>query len=263
MRAERRERGNAVGRRGTPAGEANMRTDRRERGTGGCRREGAPGGGRTGAGRNGPARFRLKVEYEGSRYRGWQVQENARTVQGELVTAARSVLGPAFVDLQGAGRTDAGVHALEQGAHLDASISHSEAGRLRYGLNTALPHDIHVLEVRPAPPGFHARTSSLERSYLYQVARRRTAFGKRLAWWVRDPLDGAAMVRVAREFQGEHDYRSFVDGRWEEGTRLALAGVEVVEEGSLVLVRVRGEHFLWKVVRRVVGVLVEAGRGSV
>ncbi len=243
-----------------------MRVEEQERKKAGGRRDrrgGAPAGGRKGAGRGRPVRFRLKVEYEGTRYRGWQVQENARTVQGELLAVARSLLGQTFADLQGAGRTDAGVHALEQGAHLDAYVSPSEAGQLADGLNEGLPHDIHVLEVRPAPPGFDARTSARERVYLYQVARRRSAFGKRLAWWVRDPLDGKAMARAAEIFPGEHDFRSFVDGRWEEGTRLALSGVEVVEEGALLLVRVRGAHFLWKVVRRVVGVLVEAGRGKV
>ncbi len=114
------------------------------------------------------------------------------------------------------------------------------------------------------PHRFHARHDAVSRSYVYQVARRRTAFAKPFVWWVKDELDVRVMREAAGAFVGMHDFRSFTDADPEEGsTRVQLGAIEVKEDGDLVLVRVTGSHFVWKMVRRVVGVLVEAGRGRV
>lgn len=207
-------------------------------------------------------RYKLILEYDGTRYRGWQVQANARTVQGEILAAARRALGTDAVDLQGAGRTDAGVHALGQAAHLDAETALAPE-RLRAALNDALPPDIHILELAKAPPGFHARKDARARVYLYQVSRRRTALAKRFVWWVRQPLDLARMERCARRFEGFHDFRSFMDARaGDKSSLVALDEVRLQAAGDLVLFRFRGSHFLWKMVRRMVGVLVAIGRGD-
>jgi tRNA pseudouridine38-40 synthase len=206
-------------------------------------------------------RYRLTIEYAGTRYSGWQVQKNARTVQGELLRAVREASGVAAPELQGSGRTDAGVHALQQVAHLDLPKA-TAPEMLRRQVNDTLPADINVLRIEPVPHRFHARHDAVSRSYVYQVARRRTAFAKPFVWWVKDDLDVRAMRETAGLFVGMHDFRSFTDADPEEGSTLVqLGAIEVKEDGALVLVRVTGSHFVWKMVRRVVGVLVEAGRG--
>ena len=210
-------------------------------------------------------RFKLTIEYAGTRYSGWQIQKNARTVQGELDRAVRTVTGRKDFELYGAGRTDAGVHALGQVAHLDVAAAPPPDTLLRR-VNDELPSDINVLKVERVSHRFHARHSATSRRYIYQIARRRTAFAKPFVWWVKDPLDVPRMQRAAAAFVGLHDFASFgaTDGPRDEGasTRVLVEGVAVVEDGDVVLVTVEGSHFLWKMVRRVVGVLVEIGRGA-
>jgi tRNA pseudouridine38-40 synthase len=207
-------------------------------------------------------RFKLIIEYAGTRYSGWQIQKNARTIQGELVRAAREVTGAGQLELYGAGRTDAGVHALGQVAHLDVRTS-LPAETLRRRINDELPPDINVLSTVPAPHRFHARHDAKSRIYLYQIARRRTAFAKPFVWWIREPLDLEAMAEAAAAFQGFNDFASFTaDDPDEKSTTVAVSNVSVSESGALVLVRVEGSHFLWKMVRRMVGVLVAVGQGG-
>jgi tRNA pseudouridine38-40 synthase len=206
-------------------------------------------------------RFKLSLEYVGTRYSGWQIQKNARTIQGELQQAARP-LSRGYLELYGAGRTDAGVHALGQVAHLDLDTNLPPEA-LRHRLNDVLPADINVLHAARVSRRFHARHSALARSYLYQVSRRRTAFGKAFVWWVKDELDDGAMQEAARHFTGLHDFRAFAAADPEGGsTRVKVENVQLRSEGDLILLRVVGSHFLWKMVRRMVGVLVEVGRGS-
>ena len=208
------------------------------------------------------ARFKLTLEYAGTRYSGWQVQKNARTVQGDLNRAVYEAIGDAFVDSQGSGRTDAGVHALRQVAHLDVTRApHPE--QLRRRINDGLPADIHVRAVVPVPRTFHARHSAVRRSYLYQISRRRTAFAKPFVWWIRDDVDVAAMRAAAAAFVGLNDFRAFSDDDPDEkSTKVLLEEVALVEADDLVLVRVAGSHFLWKMVRRMVGVLGAVGTGE-
>jgi tRNA pseudouridine38-40 synthase len=206
-------------------------------------------------------RYRLAIEYAGTRYSGWQVQKNARTVQGELLRAVREATGASDPEMQGSGRTDAGVHAVGQVAHLDLPTA-VQPELLRRQMNDVLPSDINVLAVVPVPHRFHARRDPVARSYVYQVARRRTAFAKPYVWWVKDDLDAGAMREAAGAFVGMHDFRSFTDSDPDEvSTRVQVDAIEVKEDGALILVRVAGSHFVWKMVRRIVGVLVEVGRG--
>ncbi len=206
------------------------------------------------------ARFKLFLEYEGTRYRGWQIQKNARTVQGELLHALHTVFNTDQVEFQGAGRTDAGVHALCQVAHLDVQTMLAPE-IIKFKVNDLLPADINILEVQKTSPTFHARHDAVARSYVYQIARRRTALGKRLVWWVKDTLDVERMHEAARLFTGIHDFQSFTeDDPEEKSTKLHLETVEVLEHGDLLLIRIVGSHFIWKVVRRMVGVLVEVAR---
>src|SRR6476659_3990404 len=212
-------------------------------------------------------RFKLTIEYAGTRYSGWQIQKNARTVQGEIDQAARKVTGRKDFELYGSGRTGAGVHALAQVAHLDVSTS-LPAETLRRRLNDDLPADINILTARVVPHRFHARHDAVARRYLYQVATRRTAFAKPYVWWVKEAIDVGRMNDAARSFVGLRDFRSFAAGDGHDdadekpSTRVLVDHVDVGGEGHLVLISVQGSHFLWKMVRRIVGVLVEIGRGG-
>ena len=119
-------------------------------------------------------RYKLTIEYAGTKYSGWQIQQNARTVQGEIDAAVREVTGRRDFELYGSGRTDAGVHALGQVAHLDVATSLLPES-LRRKLNDELPADINILGAQVVPHRFHARHDAVARRYLYQVATRRTS----------------------------------------------------------------------------------------
>jgi len=204
--------------------------------------------------------YRLTIEYEGTRYRGWQEQKNARTVAGELRRALEASAG-APVELGGSGRTDAGVHAAAQVAHARWREAVDPA-RVLAAANAALPADIHLLALEPAPPRFHARHDAVARSYLYQLARRRTAFGKRFVWWVDRPVDVATMASCAARLAGRHDFVRFADRREEGSTLVEVERAELAEVGDLVLFRIVASHFLWRMVRRLVGALVAVGAGE-
>ena len=205
-------------------------------------------------------RFKLLIEYAGTRYSGWQIQKNARTVQGEIERAIREVSKRREFELYGSGRTDAGVHALAQVAHLEL-YTELPPESLRRKINDELPADIHVRAIEAVPHRFHARHDAVARCYLYQISRRRTAFGKPVVWWIRDPLDVGLMRAAADEFVGMKDFRAFTDDEPEEkSTRVLVDSIDIVESGALILIRVQGSHFLWKMVRRVVGVLAAVGR---
>jgi tRNA pseudouridine38-40 synthase len=207
-------------------------------------------------------RFRLLIEYAGTRYSGWQVQKNARTVQGEIDAAVREVTGERTFELYGSGRTDAGVHALGQVAHLDVRTSLAP-DRLVRQLNDLLPPDINILGAAKVPHRFHARHDARSRTYVYQIARRRTAFAKPFVWWVKEDLRVGAMRAAAQAFAGRQDFRGFTDDDPDEKSTLVdVAGVELREHADALLVVVEGSHFLWKMVRRMAGVLVEVGRGG-
>jgi tRNA pseudouridine38-40 synthase len=207
-------------------------------------------------------RFKLTIEYAGTRYSGWQKQKNARTVQGEIERAIGEFTRDTSFEFQGSGRTDTGVHALRQVAHLDVRKA-SPAESLRRGINDGLPADIHILSVDSVPHRFHARHAAVARSYLYQISRRRSALAKPFVWWVREPLDLARMRAAAAAFSGMHDFQSFSDDDPEDkSTEVLVDEVALAEDGDLILIRVAGSHFIWKMVRRMVGVLAEIGKGA-
>jgi tRNA pseudouridine38-40 synthase len=205
--------------------------------------------------------YKLIVEYDGTRYRGWQTQKNTdRTVAAVLDRAASDLFGEA-VRMTGAGRTDAGVHALGQVANFRAAKRLAGA-EIRYGINDGLPADVNVLSAEEAEPAFHARHDAVSREYEYRISRVRTAFEKPFVWWVRDALDADAMRRAAAHFAGDHDFASFCENpAGQTSTRVRVERCEIVEEGSKILLRVEASHFLWKMIRRMAGTLVEIGRG--
>ncbi len=207
-------------------------------------------------------KYKLICEYDGTGYSGWQAQKNAKSVQGAIIDAAGKFLD-APAEVQGAGRTDAGVHALGQVAHLETARKINPEA-LRIGLNDLLPASINILSVQSAHPRFHARHSAVSRSYLYLIAKRRTALAKKYVWWIKDDLDIGRMRQALAVFQGFHDFASFADKRMDKNasTQVDVEDVVLQEFPNLIVIRIAGSHFLWKMVRRIVGMAVEAGRAN-
>ncbi len=208
------------------------------------------------------ARYKLTIEYEGTRYSGWQLQKGTKSVQGTILDACKLIFPGEKIEVYGAGRTDQGVHALGQVAHLDVNRN-TNLLKLKFQLNDNLPPDIVVKKVEQASPKFHARYDAVHRCYLYQISKRPTAFGKKMVWWVKDELDIEKMKQVAALFTGMKDFKNFAEKSDEDkSTLVEISKIEIAESGDLILIRVSGSHFLWKQVRRMVGVMVEAGRGK-
>jgi len=204
----------------------------------------------------------MTVEYDGTKFAGWQVQRTGRTVQGVLLEALRQAIGQPDISLRGAGRTDAGVHALAQVASFECA-ERLALDRLAAKLARDLPADLAVRELCAVRGRFHPRHDAIRRSYRYQIARRRSAFGKRFTWWVRDPIDSDAMAAAATYFTGRHDFAAFSRrDPAQTSTVVVVDQVRVVDLGELVMVRIVASHFLWGQVRRMVGALVAVGRGA-
>ncbi|MFY9572091.1 MAG: tRNA pseudouridine(38-40) synthase TruA [Blastocatellia bacterium] len=205
--------------------------------------------------------WKLTIEYDGTRYYGWQEQRNARTIAGELRAVAEGVLTRP-VEISGAGRTDAGVHAVGQVVRL-RSDGRQKRVELHHALNDRLPPDINVVRLEEVRETFDPRRDALARYYLYQISTRRTAFAKRFVWWVKDRLNEQVMEEAAKTLVGRHDFASFCDKRTGEGSTIVVVNdVQFGIQGDLLLLRIGASHFLWKMVRRVVGAIVEVGRGK-
>lgn len=207
-------------------------------------------------------RFKVTLEFEGTRFSGWQAQKNMKTVQGELFKACENVFQTNDFEFYGSGRTDAGVHAIEQVAHLEVRTQ-LPLLQIRYKLNDNLPYDINILNVEKADANFHARHDAIARSYIYLISKRKTAFGKPFVWWIKDKLDFNAMQEASQFFIGMKDFKAFSDDSPDEkSTLVELKSCDLYEYGDTIIIHIVGSHFLWKMVRRMTGVLAEIGRGN-
>ncbi|MCX6164063.1 MAG: tRNA pseudouridine(38-40) synthase TruA, partial [Ignavibacteriae bacterium] len=164
----------------------------------------------------------MYLEYNGTNYAGWQKQKNARTIQGVLIDTIKNIfqMGKGenkFIDLQGSGRTDKGVHAYMQVAHLECETMLAPE-ILKLKMNDELPSDINILEIEKAHKNFHARHSAKSREYIYRISKRRTTFEKKFVWWIKDNLDVDLMNEAASIFSGLKDFRSFTDESQEQGS---------------------------------------------
>lgn len=208
-------------------------------------------------------RYKLTIEYDGSVFAGWQRQDNAPSVQATLEAAAEA-LDEAPVQVIGAGRTDAGVHATGQVAHLDLTKT-LPAGKVRDALNAHLrPHPVAVLEAEEADPGFHARFDATGRSYVYRIVNRRAdlALDRGRAWRVPVELDVALMHAEAQALVGRHDFTTFRDSNCQADTPVkTLKSIGVARAGEVIEVRTSARSFLHRQVRSMVGSLIEVGRG--
>jgi tRNA pseudouridine38-40 synthase len=203
--------------------------------------------------------LKLTLEYDGTRYRGWQIQSHERTVAGVLTQILEELLRER-VTLIGSGRTDAGVHAEAQVANF-RSHTPMPAGSLLEMVNRALPHDINLLRVEDMPLDFHARHQASWRRYRYQMALRRSAFLKPYSWWLKDPPDEALMRIAAAYLVGRHDFSPFAAaGRKVEEPMVEIYEASLDEDFPLLNFRIAADHFLPKMVRKIVGVLARVGR---
>ena len=213
-------------------------------------------------------KFKIFLEYNGTNYAGWQMQKNQKTIQGTLIDTVKEIFRKSkgenkFIDLQGSGRTDRGVHAYMQVAHLEC-VTMLAPEILRIKMNDELPSDINILEIETAGNNFHARHSAKARQYVYKISKRRTAFEKRFVWWIKDRLNYKAMDDCCKLFNGMHNFISFCDINNEEiSTKVLVDKIWLEEDEDKIYIRIKASHFLWKMVRRVVGTLVEVGRGNI
>jgi tRNA pseudouridine38-40 synthase len=208
-------------------------------------------------------RYKLTLEYDGAPFVGWQRQANGPSVQGALEAAFLALSGEAAV-AHGAGRTDAGVHASGQVAHVDL-VRNWDGLRLREALNAHLaPHPIAVLRAEPAEPDFDARHSARMRHYLYRIVNRRAplTFERGRAWHVKRSLDADAMNEAAKALLGRHDFSTFRDSQCQAASPVrTLTSLDVRRSGDLIEMRVSALSFLHRQVRSMVGSLEHVGAG--
>ena len=212
-------------------------------------------------------RIALGVEYDGTDFVGWQQQRNGRSVQ-EVLTAAVARVAAEPVTLTAAGRTDAGVHATQQVVHFDTNAARTPR-QWQLGVNANLPPDVAVRWVRPVPDDFDARRSARSRTYRYLllVQPHRPALARRRAWWVREPLDPAAMSAAALHWLGENDFSAFrAAGCQSASPNRRLMAVRVVQDlaghPGLYALEFTANAFLQHMVRNLVGLLAAVGRGG-
>ena len=208
--------------------------------------------------------YKLTLQYDGSRYDGWQRQGNtANTIQGK-VEAVLSRLAQAPVELHGAGRTDAGGHALGQVASVQLPQGLTP-GQVMDHLNRYLPEDIAVTAVEEAPPRFHARLSAVGKVYRYQLRLGPVpdVFRRKYQYRVEEPLDLAAMERAAALLAGTHDFRSFcANRRFKKSTVRTVRSIGFDCRGADLSLTFRGDGFLYHMVRILTGTLLEVGLGK-
>ncbi len=211
-------------------------------------------------------RFRMTIEYDGSRYVGWQRQDNGSSVQGAIEQAIFRLTGET-VSIRGAGRTDSGVHARGQVAHADLERQWKPE-TLRNALNAYLGQAsdrVSILEAMEVPPDFDARFSALRRHYLYRIISRRSplALEAKRAWWVAKPLDHAAMHAAAQMLVGRHDFTTFRSAHCQAKSPVrTLDRLDVTRDGDLIEIRATAQSFLHNQIRSFAGTLKLAGDGK-
>jgi len=211
-------------------------------------------------------RIRITVSYDGTDYHGWQVQPGVATIQRALEDVLSEIEGD-VVHVDGSGRTDAGVHALAQVAAFRLT-NPLPLPNLKKAMNRLLPRDIRVLDTAEAHEGFHPRYEAVAKTYEYRILRAEICppFDRRFVYHYPYPLDEARMIEIAHLLEGEHDFSAFAaadpaDGLGRSKVRRIFSSC-LTRDGDRLIYRVRGSGFLKRMVRNIVGVLLEAGKGN-
>lgn len=205
--------------------------------------------------------LKVTLEYDGTHYHGWQIQPNLTTIQGELEKALLRLTGKT-IRTYGAGRTDAGVHAVGQVAHFSSPASFQPEGWVR-GLNALLPNDIAVSAVEEVDAAFHARFSAKNKIYSYFIynGRKRSPLRRHRMWHIHPPLDTRKMKAAAKNLIGEHDFTSFCAAQAEsDNRRIDLKKIAIKRANDEIRITMEASRFLQHMVRNIVGFLVEVGR---
>lgn len=214
--------------------------------------------------------FKLLIQYDGTDFHGWQVQENDRTIQGELERVI-GMLVDGEVSVTGSGRTDAGVHAAGQVANVHLPDGKFTAEKLKAAINGNLWRDIRIMKCEEADEGFHARFSAKKKTYLYRIVNApvMSPFWRRFAHFESKPLDVGKMSEAARLFLGEHDWTAFASARADGESRVRTILDMSVEsrwddlaQGVMIELRATATGFLRYMVRSIAGTLIEVGRGE-
>lgn len=208
-------------------------------------------------------RYKLTIEYDGTPFLGWQVQDGGLTVAGVLEDAVEKLSG-ARTKVAGAGRTDAGVHALGQVAHIDL-VKDWETDTIRDGLNAHLrPHPVAILSAQKVPEDFDARFSAIKRHYLYRILNRRAdlALERNRLWRVARPLDENKMQEAAQHLLGHHDFTTFRSTECQAKSPMKTLDVlKVTRDGQEIRIEVSARSFLHNQVRSIAGSLEQVGEG--
>lgn len=208
--------------------------------------------------------IRMLLQYDGSRYNGWQKQGNtANTIQERLEQVLGRMTGR-LVEVHGSGRTDAGVHAMGQvaNAHLETELSLEE---MKEYMNQYLPEDILVLETEEAPQRFHSRLNATEKIYTYRVdtAKKSHVFERKYLYTLGEKLSVDSMREASRYLCGTHDFKSFSAGKTgKKSTVRTIYEIEISTCGTIVEMNFRGDGFLYNMVRILAGTLIEVGQGK-
>lgn len=207
--------------------------------------------------------FKIGIEYDGTEFLGWQVQKTGRTVQGEIQKAIKNIFKN-DITLFAAGRTDTGVHAIGQVANFKVETNLPSEKILR-ALNANLPKDITIHAIEEVPLDFHSQFDAKEKVYQYKILNlpNRRSIGRYYFWRVREKLDLKKMKIAAKVFIGTHDFRAF-------GTKISqekncirtISNVSIKKDGDYIVILIRGDGFIYNMVRKIVGTLVEVSRGK-
>jgi tRNA pseudouridine38-40 synthase len=203
------------------------------------------------------------LSYDGTNFFGWQVQPTVRTVQGEIIKALKIVFKK-DISMGAAGRTDAGVHAKKQAITFKCPNDRMDESDIKAALNANLPDDIYISNVIEVPPSIHARYSAIKRIYHFYLytGSDMNLFKRRYVWWYPHTLNLDSMRRACKYFEGDHDFKSYQYGFESDKTFRSLYRFRILKKGNLVIFRIEARSFLRKMIRNMVGTLVQVGLGS-
>ena len=208
-------------------------------------------------------RYRIDFFYDGTNFNGYQLQPNLRTVQNELEKAVSYLNKQTYTSVQSSGRTDKGVHALNQVAHFDLSIN-TTLDKIKRGLNSNLPEDIHIIKVTKVSDKFHARFSAKKKEYVYKInVGEYSPIDRNYIYQYNKPLDIEKMKQAIKCFEGTHDFTSFISSEdIRENKVRTIIKTNVKEKNSIIEISFQGDGFMKYQVRNMVGLLIYIGSGK-
>ncbi len=206
-------------------------------------------------------RYKITIEYDGTNFSGWQIQPDARTVEEEIEKALNTIFQTP-VDIIGQGRTDAGVHAKRQIAHFDLPES-IDLEKLQFGINGLTGNEIYIHTVEEVHSEFHARFDAISREYEYTLLKKASPLYERITWWPGRNVDYQVIHNCIQLLKGEFDFSGFSKFNEENYTTICtVINSELIEDEEKLVVKIRANRFLRNMVRRLIGTMVEVGKGK-